>query len=193
MNITGENVFWQRGISACAVCDGALPIFRNKVLVVVGGGDSAIEEAMHLAKYASKVVLMHRRDEFRAAKAMQKRALDNPKIEILWNSIPVEAFGEKFLKGLNVQNVKTGAVSTLACSGLFYAIGHQPNTAFLGGQLDLDEVGYIKTRPGSTTTSVDGVFACGDVQDKKYRQAIVASGSGCMAALDAERYLNEHV
>ena len=192
MNIPGEDKFWQRGISACAVCDGALPLFRNKVLVVVGGGDSAIEEACHLTKYASKVILMHRRDELRASKAMQKRVLEDPKVEVMWSTVPVEAFGEKFLGGLKVKDVKTGAVSDLSCSGLFYAIGHQPNTVFLGGQLELDETGYIKTVPGSTLTAVPGVFACGDVQDKKYRQAIAAAGSGCMAALEAEKFLNEH-
>lgn len=192
MNIPGEDKFWQRGISSCAVCDGALPIFRNKVLVVVGGGDSAIEEAMHLTKFASKVILMHRREELRASKAMQKRALENPKIEIMWNTIPLEAFGEKILGGLKVQNVKTGAKGEVVCGGLFYAIGHVPNSAFLGGQLELDEIGYIKTVPGSTLTKIEGVFVCGDVQDKKYRQAITAAGSGCMAALEAEKFLNEN-
>ncbi len=192
MNIPGEDKFWQRGISACAVCDGALPLFRNKVLVVVGGGDSAIEEACHLTKYGSKVILMHRRDELRASKAMQARVLNNPKVDIFWSTVPVEAFGEKFLTGLKVKDVKTGAVKDVPCSGLFYAIGHTPNTAFLAGQLECDEVGYIKTKPGSTQTSMEGVFACGDVQDKKYRQAIVAAGSGCMAALEAENFLNAH-
>jgi len=192
MDIPGDKTFWQRGISACAVCDGALPIFRNKVLVVVGGGDSAIEEATHLTKYASTVILMHRRDELRASKAMQKRAFENSKIEIMWNVVPLEAFGERALSGLKVQNLKTGETINVACSGLFYAIGHIPNTAFLGGQLALDETGYVKTMPGSTVTNVEGVFACGDVQDKKYRQAVVAAGSGCMAALEAEKFLNEH-
>ncbi|MBF0331047.1 MAG: thioredoxin-disulfide reductase [Candidatus Omnitrophica bacterium] len=192
MNIPGEDKYWQRGISACAVCDGALPLFRNKVLVVVGGGDSAIEEACHLTKYASKVVLMHRRDEFRASKAMQARVLDHPKVEILWSTVPVEASGEKFLAGLKVKNVKSGVISDLVCGGLFYAIGHTPNTAFLAGQAECDEVGYIKTKPGTTQTSIEGLFACGDVQDKKYRQAIVAAGSGCMAALEVESFLNAH-
>ena len=192
MNIPGEDKFWQRGISACAVCDGALPIFRNKVLVVIGGGDSAIEEASHLTKTASKVILMHRREELRASKAMQRRALENAKIEIMWNTVPVEAKGERFLSALKVKDVKTGEEREVACSGLFYAIGHTPNTAFLGGQIELDETGYIKTRPGSTLTNVEGVFACGDVQDKKYRQAITSAGSGCMAALDTECFLNEH-
>ncbi len=192
MSIPGEDKFWQKGVSACAVCDGALPVFRNKVLVVIGGGDSAVEEASHLTKYAAKVILMHRRDELRASKAMQKRAFANPKIEIMWNAVPVEMFGEKLLTGIKVRNVKTEAVTDLACQGLFYAIGHQPNTGFLSGQIDLDETGYIKTVPGTTLTNVEGVFACGDVQDKKYRQAISAAGSGCMAALEAEKFLNEH-
>jgi thioredoxin reductase (NADPH) len=192
MNIPGEEKYWQRGVSACAVCDGALPLFRNKVLVVVGGGDSAVEEASHLTKYATKVILMHRRDELRASKAMQKRAFSDPKIEIMWSSAPVEILGEKFVTGLKVKNIKTNAVIDLACGGLFYAIGHQPNTAFIGGQLELDDVGYIKTVPGTTQTQIAGVFACGDVQDKKYRQAISAAGSGCMAALEVEKFLNEH-
>jgi thioredoxin reductase (NADPH) len=131
--------FWQRGISACAVCDGALPVFRNKVLVVVGGGDSAIEEASHLAKYASKVILMHRRDELRASKAMQKRVFADPRIEIMWNTVPTEAFGEKMLQGLKILDTKSNAKSEIACSGLFYAIGHVPNTSFLAGQISLDE------------------------------------------------------
>ena len=192
MHIPGEDKYWQRGISACAVCDGALPLFRNKVLVVVGGGDSAVEEASHLTKYASKVILMHRREELRASKAMQKRAFSDPKIEIAWNTVPVEAFGEKFLTGLKVKDVKTGVVKDLGCSGLFYAIGHQPNTRFLAGQLELDDVGYIKTIPGTTQTKIPGVFACGDVQDRKYRQAISAAGSGCMAAIEVEIFLNDH-
>lgn len=191
MNISGEDRLWQRGISACAVCDGALPIFRNKILVVVGGGDSAIEEAMHLTKYASRVILMHRREELRASRVMQERAFENKKIEIMWNTVPVEAMGDRALSGLKVKNVKTGMTSDVACHGLFYAIGHVPNTAFLGGQLTLDEIGYIKTVPGTTSTNINGIFACGDVQDKRYRQAITSAGSGCMAALDAERFLNE--
>jgi thioredoxin reductase (NADPH) len=192
MHVPGEDVLWQRGISACAVCDGALPIFRNKTLVVVGGGDSAIEEATHLTKYAAKVVLIHRRDAFRASKAMQTRVFENPKIEILWNSVVVGAYGEKMLQGVKVEDVKTKAVRDFPCSGLFYAIGHVPNTAFLGGQLTLDETGYILTKPGTTETNVPGVFACGDVQDRKYRQAITAAGSGCMAALEVEEFLNDN-
>jgi thioredoxin reductase (NADPH) len=192
MDIPGDARLWQRGISACAVCDGALPIFRNKVLVVIGGGDTALEEATHLTKYASKVIILHRRDAFRASKAMQKRAMANPKIEVLWSTVIEEARGEKALAAVQTRNVKSGEVKDVSCAGLFYAIGHNPNTAFLGGQLKLDDTGYIVTQPGTTRTSVAGVFACGDVQDKKYRQAITSAGSGCMAALDAEKFLNEH-
>lgn len=188
---SGNDGFWNRGISACAVCDGAAPIFRNKPLAVIGGGDSAMEEANFLTKYGSKVYIIHRRDEFRASKIMQSRALSNPKIEVIWNSSVVEAYGEKLLGGLKVKNVVTGQVSDLQVSGLFFAIGHEPATKFLDGQLELDSDGYVVTKPGTTLTSVRGVFAAGDVQDKKYRQAITAAGSGCMAALDAEHYLQE--
>ncbi|HQP10636.1 MAG TPA: thioredoxin-disulfide reductase [Candidatus Omnitrophota bacterium] len=189
MNLPGEDKLWQRGISACAVCDGALPIFRNKVLVVIGGGDSAIEEATHLTKYASKVCIVHRRDALRASKAMQDRVFANKKIEIVWDSVPVEALGDDVLTGVKIKNVKTGKERILEAGGLFYAIGHLPNTGFLEKQLDLDEAGYILTVPGTTQTNVKGVFACGDVQDKKYRQAITAAGSGCMAAIETEHYL----
>ena len=191
MNLAGEDRLWQRGISACAVCDGALPLFRDKPLAVIGGGDSAIEEATYLTNFASKVFLIHRRNELRASKAMQDRAFDNPKIEIVWDTIPVEVIGEKFLSGLKIKNVKSQTEKILEVSGLFYAIGHKPNTDFLEGQLALDENGYIKTEPGTTKTSLSGVFACGDVQDKKYRQAVTAAGTGCMAALEAEKYLAE--
>ncbi|XP_049394334.1 thioredoxin reductase 2-like [Solanum stenotomum] len=187
----GANGYWNRGISACAVCDGAAPIFRNKPLAVIGGGDSAMEEATFLTKYGSKVYIIHRRDEFRASKIMRNRALSNPKIEVVWNSAVVEAYGEKSLGGLKVENVVTGEVSDLEVSGLFFAIGHEPATKFLDGQLQLDAERYVATVPGTTKTSVRGVFAAGDVQDKKYRQAITAAGSGCMAALDAEHYLQE--
>ncbi|MBI5149618.1 MAG: thioredoxin-disulfide reductase [Candidatus Omnitrophica bacterium] len=191
MGIPGEEKLWQKGISACAVCDGALPIFRNKVLVVIGGGDTAAEEALFLTKYASKVVMLVRRDVLRASKAMQERVLSSKKIEVQWNTNALAAVGDKKLDAVKVKNSKTGKESTIAAGGLFYAIGHQPNTAFLGGQLELDDVGYIKTVPGTTRTNVPGVFACGDVQDKVYRQAVTAAGSGCMAALEAERYLSE--
>lgn len=190
----GKGGFWNRGISACAVCDGAAPIFRNKPLAVIGGGDSAMEEANFLTKYGSKVYIIHRRDTFRASKIMQNRALSNPKIEVVWNSAVVEAYGEGdkgVLGGLKVKNVVSGEVSDLKVSGLFFAIGHEPATKFLGGQLELDSESYVVTKPGTTLTSVRGVFAAGDVQDKKYRQAVTAAGTGCMAALDAEHYLQE--
>lgn len=192
LSVPGEEKFWQRGISACAVCDGALPIFRDKTLVVIGGGDTAAEEATFLTKYGRKVILLVRRDVLRASKVLQERLRANKKIEILWNTVLVEALGEKMLTAVKVKNVKTNQEVALDSSGLFYAVGHQPNTAFLNGQLKLDETGYVITKPGTTQTSVDGVFACGDVQDKIYRQAVTAAGSGCMAALDVERYLAEH-
>ncbi|XP_057492233.1 thioredoxin reductase NTRB-like [Actinidia eriantha] len=190
----GPGGFWNKGISACAVCDGAAPIFRNKPLAVIGGGDSAMEEANFLTKFGSKVYILHRRNEFRASKIMRNRAMSNPKIEVLWNSVAVEAYGEQgkgVLGGLKVKNVVSGEVSDLKVSGLFFAIGHEPATKFLEGQLKLDSDGYVVTKPGTTQTSVRGVFAAGDVQDKKYRQAITAAGTGCMAALDAEHYLQE--
>ncbi|HBO97049.1 MAG TPA: thioredoxin-disulfide reductase [Candidatus Omnitrophica bacterium] len=190
MGIPGEERLWQKGISACAVCDGGLPIFRNKVLVVIGGGDTACEEALYLVKFAGKLVMLVRRDVLRASKAMQEKVRSDKKIEIKWNTNPLEALGDKFLTGIKIRNNKTSEESVVEAGGLFYAIGHQPNTAFLQGQLDLDDVGYIKTIPGTTKTSVEGVFACGDVQDKVYRQAITAAGSGCMAALETERYLS---
>ncbi|XP_062102800.1 thioredoxin reductase NTRB [Humulus lupulus] len=190
----GAGGFWNRGISACAVCDGAAPIFRNKPLAVIGGGDSAMEEANFLTKYGSEVYIIHRRDSFRASKIMQNRALSNPKIRVVWNSAVVEAYGEggkKSLGGLKIKNSVTGEVSDLKVSGLFFAIGHEPATKFLDGQLELDSDGYVATKAGSTVTSVRGVFAAGDVQDKKYRQAVTAAGTGCMAALEAEHYLQE--
>jgi len=191
MHVPSEDRFWSKGVSACAVCDGALPIFRNKELVVIGGGDSAVEEASYLTKFASKVWLVHRRDELRASKIMQQRAFDNPKIAILWNSVLVDVEGDTVLRGARLKHVETGEESTLPCNGLFYAIGHDPNTKFLDGQLEVDAQGYIVVRPGRTHTSVEGVFACGDVVDKIYRQAITAAGTGCSAALDAERWLSE--
>lgn len=191
MGLKGEAEFWQKGISACAICDGGLPIFRNKKIVVIGGGDAAMEEAIHLTHFASEVIVLVRKDTLRASKAMQERALNNPKITFMRNTEAQEALGDKFLTGVSVFNNKTGEKSLIECSGLFYAIGHQPNTAFLNGQLELDETGYIKTQPGTAQTSVAGVFAAGDVQDKKYRQAITSAGSGCMAALEAEKYLQE--
>lgn len=192
MSVPGEDRLWNRGISACAVCDGALPLFRNQVLVVVGGGDTAIEEATHLTKFGSKVVLVHRRGELRASKAMQKRLLSNPKVEVLWFHVLEEAVGTDFLQGVRVRHVETGAEQVIAAAGLFYAIGHVPNTSFLAGQLQLEPSGYIQTKPGTTQTSVAGVFAAGDVQDNRWRQAITAAGSGCMAALEAEAFLAGH-
>lgn len=191
LGIPGETEYWQKGISACAVCDGALPIFRNKPLLVIGGGDSACEEASFLAKYGSTVTMLVRRDELRASKTMQKRVLENPKVEIHWNTVAEEAVGEQVLTGVNVRNVKTDARDTLPANGLFYAIGHVPNTDFLAGQVTMDETGYLKTEPDSTVTNVPGVFAAGDVKDRVYRQAVTAAGSGCMAALEAEHYLQD--
>lgn len=191
LNIEGEDTYWQKGMSACAVCDGGLPIFRNVPLVVVGGGDTAMEEAMYLTKFGSKVIIVHRRDEFRASKAMQKRVLENEKIEVLWDSEVIKAQGEDKLQSVIVKNVKTGEESEVEAGGMFYAIGHTPNTKFLNGQLELDELGYIATKPGTPETSVKGVYACGDVQDYKYRQAITSAGSGCMAAMDAEALIAE--
>jgi len=189
----GEDGFWNKGISACAVCDGAAPIFRNRPLAVIGGGDSAMEEANFLTKYGSKVYIIHRRDAFRASKIMQKRALDNPKIEVIWNTEVLKAFGNErgSLSGLNLRNIVKNEESSLEVSGLFFAIGHEPATKFLEGQLELDSDGYIVTNPGTTQTSIPGVFAAGDVQDKRWRQAITAAGTGCMAALEAEHFLQE--
>ncbi|WDE98297.1 thioredoxin-disulfide reductase [Lentisphaera profundi] len=192
LGLPGEEQYWQNGVSACAVCDGALPIFRNKPMVVIGGGDSACEEAMFLTKFASKVYLVVRRDEMRASKVMQERTIANEKIEILWQSSPLEALGDgKVLTHVKVKSNVDGTEKDVAASGLFYAIGHKPNTEFLNGQLDIDDAGYIVTAPGTAKTSIEGIFACGDVQDHEWRQAITAAGSGCMAALSAERYLGE--
>ncbi len=190
--LPGEDRLWQNGISACAVCDGALPIFRQKPLVVIGGGDTASEEANFLTKFASKVYVVHRRGELRASAIMAKRLIDNPKVEMVWDSAAEETLGDKFLTGVRVKNLKTGATRVIEAAGLFYAIGHVPNTEFLGGQLELDETGYVVTKPGTTQTSVAGVFACGDVQDKVWRQAVTAAGTGCMSALEAERFLHAH-
>ncbi|MCA9613192.1 MAG: FAD-dependent oxidoreductase, partial [Myxococcales bacterium] len=189
---TGDHELWMRGISACAVCDGALPIFRGKPLAVIGGGDTAMEEASFLSKYGSKVYVVHRRDELRASKAMQQRVFDNPKIEMVWSHELVRASGADLLDTVEVKSTKDGSSKTLEVAGLFFAIGHTPNTGFLAGQLETDADGYVVTKPGTTQTSVPGVFAAGDVQDKKYRQAITAAGSGCMSALEAEHFLAAH-
>ena len=185
----GDDELWQKGVSACAVCDGALPAFRNQPLVVIGGGDSAMEEALFLTKYGSRVHVVHRRNELRASRIMQQRAMNHDKIEILWSHEVRRALGAEALTGVVVENVETGTTRTLDAAGLFFAIGHTPNTMFLDGQLALDEAGYIVTTPGSTATSVPGVFAAGDVQDPKWRQAITAAGTGCMAALEVEHFL----
>lgn len=192
MHLPGEDVYWQNGISACAVCDGAVPIFRNKPLVVIGGGDSAAEEATYLTKYGSHVHVLVRRDVLRASKVMANRLLNHPKVTVHFNTVPVECLGDgNLLNRVSTRNTKTGEEGVIEANGLFYAIGHTPATALLNGQVELDEAGYIKTVPGTTHTSVKGVFAAGDVQDKHYRQAVTSAGTGCMAALDAERYLTE--
>ena len=189
---TREGELWQKGVSACAVCDGALPIFRNKALFVVGGGDSAMEEAHFLSKFASKVYIVHRRDELRASQIMQQRAKANAKIEFLLSHRVVAVEGGSIVEQVRVEDLKSGTERVIASGGLFFAIGHVPNTKFLDGQLACDEQGYVVTTPGTTTTSVPGVFAAGDCQDKKYRQAITAAGTGCMAALEAEHFLAAH-
>lgn len=186
----GVKAFWGKGVSACATCDGALPIFRNQPIAVVGGGDSAIEESLFLTRFASKVLLIHRRNEFRASKIMQERVVNHEKIRLVLDSVLEDVYGEKLMTGVKVKNLKTGEITDLPCRGLFMAIGHQPNTGFLNGILPLDDKGYIKVNHPSTATKILGVFACGDVIDPHYRQAISAAGSGCIAALDAERYLS---
>lgn len=185
----GDNEFWQKGVTACAVCDGASPIFRDKDLFVVGGGDSALEEAMFLTRYGKRVFVVHRRDTLRASKVMVNKAQANEKIFFLWNSEIVKISGDTLVRSIDIYNNVDETTTTMEAAGVFFAIGHQPNTAFLGGQVALDENGYIITDKGSSRTSVPGVFAAGDVQDKYYRQAITSAGSGCMAALDAERFL----
>ena len=191
LQLPGESRLWNNGISACAVCDGALPIFRGKELVVVGGGDSAAEESMYLTKFASKVYLVHRRDQLRASKIMADRVLKHPKIEVIWNTAVADVLGEQQVAAVKLKDLVANRERNLACSGLFYAIGFTPNTSLFTGQLEIDKDGYLITQPDSTRTSVPGVCACGDVQDKKYRQAITAAGSGCMAAIDCERWLAE--
>jgi len=192
LGITGEDRLWQKGMSACAVCDGGLPLFRNKPMIVIGGGDSACEEAHYLTKFASHVYLVVRRDQLRASKVMQQRILNHEKITLLWNTEVTEVLGDTVLEKVTILNNKTQEKSQMDVNGLFYAIGHTPNTQFLDNQLDLDEAGYIITQAGTAQTSKDGVFAGGDVQDKKYRQAVTSAGTGCMAALEAESYLTTH-
>jgi thioredoxin reductase (NADPH) len=192
LNLPNEQRLAQSGggVSACAICDGALPGYRDKVLVVVGGGDSAIEEGLYLTKFASKVIMVHRRDELRASPIMQERAKSNPKIEFKWNTVITDVLGDKIISGIRIQDTISKEESGLDCGGLFIAIGHTPNTSFLGGSLELDEKGFVGTRQSwRTATSVVGVFAAGDVMDPYYKQAITAAGTGCMAALEAERWL----
>ena len=191
MGVPNEEKMWNNGMSACAVCDGALPFFKNQPLMVIGGGDTAVEEASYLTKFGSVVYLVHRRDELRASKIMQKRAFDNKKLEIIWDTVFEDAIGENFVTGARVQNVKSKEVKDISVSGIFYAIGHTPNTQMFENQLDLDATGYIKVKAGTQETSVEGVFAAGDVHDHKYRQAVTAAGTGCAAALEAERWLAE--
>jgi thioredoxin reductase (NADPH) len=191
MGVPNEEKMWNNGMSACAVCDGALPMFRNQPLMVIGGGDTAVEEATYLTKFGSVVYLVHRRDQLRASKIMQERVLKNPKMEILWDTVFEDAVGEDYVTGARLKNVKSGAVREVDVTGIFYAIGHTPNTSIFNGQLDLDEAGYIKVKPGTQETNIEGVFAAGDVHDHKYRQAITAAGTGCAASLEAERWLAE--
>ncbi|MDQ5845398.1 MAG: thioredoxin-disulfide reductase [Acidobacteriota bacterium] len=196
LGIPGEakvpNGFGGHGVSACATCDGPLPAFRNQLLVVIGGGDTAMEEATFLTRYAGKVYVVHRRDKLRASKIMQEKAFKNEKIEFIWDTAVEEILGDpdKGVTGVRLRNLLTDEEQILSVSGVFVAIGHKPNTDLFRGQLEMDDVGYIKTSGKSTATNVPGVFACGDVQDNCYRQAVTAAGTGCMSALDAERYLD---
>lgn len=191
MHVPSEEKLWNQGMSACAVCDGALPFFKNQPLMVIGGGDTAVEEATYLTKFGTVVYLVHRRDELRASKIMQKRALENKKIDIVWDTVLEDAVGDQFVTGARIKNIKTDEVKELEVAGIFYAIGHTPNTQPFKDQINLDETGYIKVKPGTQETNVEGVFAAGDVHDHKYRQAVTAAGTGCAAALEAERWLGE--
>lgn len=189
---TRDGEFWQKGVSACAVCDGAIPIFKNKELYVIGGGDTAMEEALFLTKFGSKVTIVHRRDQFRASKIMIDRVLKHPKIHVIWNHVLSEVNGGMVVESVTLEQVDTKKKKKLVAGGVFFAIGHTPNTAFLNNQIDLESNGYIKLRfPESSHTNIEGVFAAGDVHDYRYRQAITAAGYGCRAALDAEKYLME--
>ncbi len=192
LGVPGEERLAQSGggVSACAVCDGALPFFRGRVIAVVGGGDSAMEEALYMTKFASQVLVIHRRDELRASRIMQDRALASDKIRFLWNKVVAEVLGDDVITGIRLRDTVTGEESEVAVGGMFVAIGHDPNTAFLRGHLDLKDSGYVRLpTPWRTETNVPGVFAAGDVMDDYYRQAVSAAGTGCMAALEAERFL----
>ena len=190
LHLPNEEKYWNLGISACAICDGATPIFKNVELAVVGGGDTAAEEGVYLTKYGSRVHMLVRSSSMRASKAMQDRVLNNPKITVHWNTEPVDVYGNGKLEGIKLRNTQTGAETNLPVNGLFYAIGHTPNTVLFQGQLELDQIGYIVPKHGSVETSVEGVYAVGDVQDHEFRQAITAAGSGCMGAMLAERWLS---
>ena len=187
LDVPNEQRLLGYGVSTCATCDGFF--FRDQHIAVAGGGDSAMEEALFLARFGSKVTIIHRRDELRASKIMQERAFASPKIEFSWNSVVTDIVGDTKVAGVVLRNTVTGDLSELDATGLFVAIGHEPNTALVKGQLEFDDMGYVKTFDATSRTSVDGVFACGDVQDHYYRQAITSAGSGCMAAMDAERWL----
>ena len=189
LGLPNENELVGHGLSTCATCDGFF--FRDQEIAVVGGGDSAIEEATFLTRFASKVTIIHRRDELRASKIMQERAFANPKIEFLWNHTVTEYLGDAKISGVKVESTVDGSTSELALSGIFIAIGHKPNTSLFAGQLDMKDNGYLLTQPGKTATNIEGVFACGDVQDDFYRQAVTAAGSGCQAAIEAERWLED--
>jgi len=189
LGIDSEENFVNKGVSACATCDGAL--FRNKPMAVVGGGDTAMEEALFLTRFATKVTLIHRRGELRASKIMQERALGNEKIDFAWHSVVDEVLGEEFVTGVRLRDLRDDSTRNLDLEALFIAIGHQPNTVLFKDQLEMDDADYLKVSPGSTATSIEGVFACGDVADPIYRQAVTAAGTGCMAAIDAERWLAE--
>lgn len=194
LGLPSESKFMGYGVSACATCDGFF--FKNQRVLVIGGGDTAMEEADYLTKHASEVTVIHRREEFRASKIMLERVQKNPKIKIVTNTVLEEVIGKeengnKSVSGARLKNVKTGDITEMDVEGIFIAIGHEPNTAIFKGQIEMDDVGYIKTRKENTYTNIEGVFACGDAQDSVYRQAITAAGTGCMAAIDAERWLTE--
>lgn len=187
LGLESEQRLVNNGVSACATCDGAL--FRGKAMAVVGGGDTAMEEALFLTRFATRVTIIHRRDALRASRIMQARALEHEKIDFAWNAVVDEVLGDEYVRGVRVRDVETGKKRDISVEALFVAIGHQPNTAFFEGQLELDSADYVKIEPGTTRTSIEGVFACGDVADPVYRQAVTAAGTGCMAAIEAERWL----